>query len=387
MTPVRIRAAPPDRELHEALWLSIRRIEAYSVALRYHEPFRIAPTTSLESHNVVIAIITESEVVGIGESSPSKRVTHETPRTVIAVLDKIAPQLIGTSPLRIERIIEEMDQIVAENPSAKAAIDIALHDIMGKTAQTPLYKMLGGFRDTVLTDLTLSIKKPEEMAEDAVAAVERGFKALKVKVGVDPEEDFERVQRIRESVGSDIAIRIDANQGWTVTQAIRVLNKLERFDIEFAEQPVAADEIKGLAAIRRCSSIPVMADESVQSPEDALNLIRQDAVDLINIKLMKSGGIHKARKIAAVAEAAKVPCMIGCMGESTVGITAGVQLAAAIKNIQYADLDSDILIKDQLVLEGGARLEDAKRIPPEKPGLGITAVDEKLLGSPVKVYT
>ena len=365
----------------------INRIESYTVALRYHEPFRIAPTISLESHNVIVKIITESEMTGIGESSPSKRVTHETPKTVIAVLDKIAPRLVGRSSLKIERIIEEMDQIVAENPSAKAAIDIALHDIMGKTAQTPLCKLLGGFRDTVLTDLTLSIKKPEEMAEDAVAAVRRGFKALKVKVGVDPEEDFERVQRIREAVGSDIAIRIDANQGWTVTQAIRVLNKLERFDIEFAEQPVAANEIKGLAAIRRRSSIPVMADESIQSPEDALNLIRQDAVDLINIKLMKSGGIHKARKIAAIAEAAKVPCMIGCMGESTVGITAGVQLAAAIKNIQYADLDSDILIKDQLVLEGGARLEGAKRIPPEKPGLGITAVDEELLGSPVKVYT
>ena len=365
----------------------IKQIETYLVTLRYHEPFRIAPTTSSESHNVIVKIITESEMTGIGESSPSKRVTHETPKTVIAVLNKIAPQLIGMSPLRIERITEEMDQIVTGNPSAKAAIDIALHDIMGKTAKTPLCNLLGGFRDTVLTDLTLGIKKPEEMAEDAVRAVRRGFKALKVKVGVDPEEDFERVRNIREAVGPDIAIRIDANQGWTVTQAIEVLNKLERFDIEFAEQPVAANEFKGLAEIRRRSSIPVMADESVQSPEDALNLIRQDAVDLINIKLMKSGGIHKARKIAAVAEAAKVPCMIGCMGESTVGITAGVQLAAAIKNIQYADLDSDILLRDKLVLEGGAKLEGSKRLPPEKPGLGVTGVDKKLLGSPVRVYT
>lgn len=365
----------------------IKQIETYSVTLRYHEPFRIAPTTSSASRNVIVKITTESEITGIGESSPSERVTHETPKTVIAVLDKIAPHMIGMSPLRIEQIIEEMDQIVTENPSAKAAIDIAIHDIMGKTAKTPLCNLLGGFREAVITDLTLGIKKPEEMAEDAVRAVRRGFKALKVKVGVDPEEDFERVRRIREAVGPDIALRIDANQGWTVTQAIEVLNKLERFDIEFAEQPVAANEIKGLAEIRRSSSIPVMADESVQSPEDALSLVRQDAVDLINIKLMKSGGIHKARKIAAVAEAAKVPCMIGCMGESTVGITAGVQLAAAIRNIQYADLDSDILIKDKLVLEGGAKLEGSKRMPPEKPGLGVTGVDKKLLGRPVRVYT
>ena len=366
--------------------MNIRQIETYSVKLRYHEPFRIAPATSFESHNIIVKIITDSEVIGIGESSPSERVTHETPKTVIQALDKIAPHLIGMSPLRIEQIIEKMDRIVAENPSAKAAIDIALHDIIGKTAETPLFKLLGGFREAVLTDLTLGIKKPEEMAEDAIRAVSQGFKTLKVKVGVDPEEDFERIRGIREAVGSDIAIRIDANQGWTVSQAIEILKRLQRFDIEFAEQPIVAEDIKGLAEIRKNSSIPVMADESVHNPKDALNLIRQDAVDLINIKLMKSGGIHKAWKIAAVAEAAGVPCMIGCMGESTIGITAGVQLAAAIKNIEYADLDSDILIRDKLVLEGGAKLEASKRIPPEKPGLGVNKLDEEILGKPVKIY-
>ena len=366
--------------------MNIQQIETYSVKLRYHEPFRIARGTSFESHNIIVKVVTDSEIIGIGESSPSKAVTHETPQTVLKTLDKIAPPLIGMSPLKIEQIIEKMDQAVVENPSAKAAIDIALYDIMGKTAETPLFKLLGGFREAVLTDLTLSIKKPEEMAEDAARAVRQGFKALKVKVGVDPEEDFERVQKIREAVGSDIAIRIDANQGWTVSQAIEVLNRLERFEIEFAEQPIIADDIKGLAEMRKNSSIPVMADESVHNPEDALNLIRQDAVDLINIKLMKSGGIHKARKIAAIAEAARVPCMIGCMGESTVGITAGVQLAAAVKNIQYADLDSDILIRDKMVLEGGAKLEASKRIPPEKPGLGVTKLDEEILGKPVKIY-
>ena len=366
--------------------MNVQQIKTYSVRLRYHEPFRIAPSTSFESRNVIVGITTDSEIAGIGESSPSKRVTNETPQTVIKALDKIAPHLIGMNPLRIEQIVEEMDHTVAENPSAKAAIDIALHDIMGKTAETPLFKLLGGFRETVLTDLTLSIKNPEEMAKDAVGAVGRGFKALKVKVGIDPEGDLERVREIRAAVGSDIAIRIDANQGWTASQAIEILKKLERFDIEFAEQPIIADDIKGLAEIRKNSSIPVMADESVHSPEDALNLIRQDAVDLINIKLMKSGGIHKARKIAVVAEAAKVSCMIGCMGESTLGITAGVQLAAAVKNIKYTDLDSDILIRDKLVLKGGAKLEASRRIPPEKPGLGVSKLDEEILGEPVKIY-
>lgn len=366
--------------------MDIQSIDVHPVVLRYHEPFRIALGTEVESQNVVVRIHTDSEVVGIGEASPFEMVTHETPQTVMQALDKIAPSLIGMDPLRIEQIVETMDQAVAENPSAKAAIDMALYDILGKTAGKPLFKLIGGFREDVLTDITLGIKEPKEMAGDAVKAIKKGFKALKVKVGVDPKEDFERIKGIREAVGPDIAIRIDANQGWTTHQAIKILKKLEPFDVEIAEQPVKADDIRGLAEVRRNSSIPVMADESVHTPNDALRVIREEAVDLINIKLMKSGGILKAKKIAAIAESANVPCMIGCMSESAVGITAGVHLAAAVKNIQYADLDSDILIQDKLVLKGGAKLRASKRVPLQKPGLGILQLDEKLLGKPVKIY-
>ncbi|MDH5451093.1 MAG: dipeptide epimerase, partial [Candidatus Bathyarchaeota archaeon] len=169
--------------------MKIQQIEAFSVALRYHEPFRIAPSTSTESYNIIVKIHTDYEVFGIGEASPSKRVTHETPQTVMKTLDKIAPHLIGMHPLRIEQIMETMDQTVAGNPSAKAAIDIALHDILGKTARRPLFELLGGYRREVLTDITLGIKEPEETTKDAVKAVRRGFRALKVKVGINPKED------------------------------------------------------------------------------------------------------------------------------------------------------------------------------------------------------
>jgi len=366
--------------------MGIQSIEAYPVVLRYREPFRIAPSTTIESHNVIVKVITDFEVVGIGESSPSKRVTKETPQTVIETLDKIAPHLVGMCPLRIEQINETMDELVRENPSAKAAIDIALHDILGKASHKPLFKLLGGFREDILTDLTLSIKEPPEMAKDAIKAVKRGFTTLKVKVGVNSAEDFERIRKIREAVGSEIAIRIDANQGWTVKEAVAILNKLEPFRIEFVEQPVKADDIHGLAEINEASPIPVMADESVHTPEDALHLIKEKAVDMINIKLMKSGGILKARKIVAIAESANIPCMIGCMSESTVGVTAGVHLAAALKNVRFADLDSDLLIADRLVSRGGAKLEDSKRVPSTKLGLGITQLNKKLLGKPLRVY-
>jgi len=356
------------------------------VTLGYREPFRIAPGAVTESHNVVVKIVTDYGAVGWGESSPSKRVTGETAETVIRTLDKIAPKLIGMCPLRIERDVEVMDSVVDGNPAAKAAVDIALHDILGKTARKPLFMLMGGYRTEVLTDLTLGIKSPKEMAKDAAKDVKKGFKALKVKVGVNPTEDVERVKLIRGAVESNIQIRIDANQGWTPKQAIEALNNMEKFSIQFAEQPVSAENIKGLINVRKNSPIPIMADESVHSPEDAMRLIQSEAVDFINIKLMKSGGILKARKIATITEAAGIPCMIGCYGESEIGIAAGAHLAAAVKNIQYADLDSDILLKDKLVKKGGTKVKDSMRTFPKQNGLGIKKLNERLLGKPKRIY-
>jgi len=366
--------------------LGIQQIETYSVKLSYKEPFRIAPGASTENHNIVVKIVTDYGVTGWGESSPAQRVTGETAETVITTLDRIAPKLIGMCPLRIEQNIEIMDSVVKGNPAAKAAIDIALHDILGKTARKPLFMLMGGYRTEVLTDITLGIKSPKEMAKDAVKAFKKGFKALKIKVGVNPAEDVERVRLIREAVGSNIQLRIDANQGWTPKSAIEALNKMEKFEIQFAEQPVPAENLKGLVKVRKNSPIPIMADESVHSPEDALRLIQAEAVDLINIKLMKSGGILKGRKIAAIAEAAGIPCMIGCMGESEIGIAAGTHLAAAVKNIQYADLDSDILLKDKLVKKGGTKVKNSMRIFPKQNGLGIEELNEQLLGKPKRIY-
>ena len=366
--------------------MGIQQIEVYHVTLAYKEPFRIASGASTESQNVIVKIVTDYGVIGWGESSPSKRVTGETAETVIKVLDKIAPKLIGLCPLRIEQDIEVMDSIVEGNPSAKAAIDIALHDILGKTGRKPLFMLMGGYRTKVLTDITLGIKSPKEMAQDAVKATKKGFKALKVKVGVHPIEDVERVKKIREAIDDDIQIRIDANQGWTPKQAIEVLNKMEKFNIQFVEQPVPSENMKGLVEVRKKSPIPIMADESVHSPEDALRLIQAEAVDFINIKLMKSGGILKGRRIAAIAEAASIPCMIGCMGESGIGIAAGTHLAAAVKNIQYADLDSDLLLKNNLVKEGGTKVEDSMRVFPKEVGLGIKELNQQTLGKPKNIY-
>jgi o-succinylbenzoate synthase len=366
--------------------LGIIQIEVYPVILRYREPFVIAAGSSVETHNVIVKVVTDYDAVGWGESSPSRRVTGETAETVVKALDRIAPKLVGQCPLRIERNTEVMDTAIDGNPAAKAAIDMALYDILGKTGRKPLFMLLGGYRTEVLTDITLGIKSPKEMAKDAAEAVNRGFRALKIKVGINVVEDVERVKMIREAVGDSTQMRIDANQGWTVKQAVEVLNKIEKYDIQFAEQPVSAEDIKGLIEVRKHSPVPIMADESVHSPEDALRLIEAEAVDFINIKLMKSGGILKGRRIAEVAEAAGIPCMIGCMGESQLGIAAAAHLAAAVKNIQYADLDSDLLLRDKLVKKGGTRVEGSKRTFARTHGLGIEEIDDGLLGKSVKIY-
>ena len=366
--------------------MGIQQIEVYRVTLRYNEPFRIATGESTEAKNVVVKVATDDDVIGWGESSPSARVTGETVESVVKVLDRLSPRLIRKCPLRTEQIVDLMDGSVKGNPAAKAAIEMALFDILGKTAGKPLYMLLGGYRLEVVTDLTLGIKPPKQMADDARKAVKQGFKALKVKLGVHPDEDVKRVKMIREAVGENIQLRLDANQGWTVSEAIDVLNKIDKFRIHFAEQPVPADNVKGLKAVRCDSPVPIMADESVHSPEDAFRLVQAEAVDLMNIKLMKCGGISKGRRIAEIAEVARLPCMIGCMSESGIGIAAATHLAAGVRNIKYADLDSDLMLRDKLVCEGGVALKDSARVFSKISGLGIERLDEELLGKPVNIY-
>jgi len=321
----------------------------------------------------------------VGEASPSL-VTKESAKTIIRCVDKLAPNLRLADELEIGQVVRRMDEVISGNPSAKAAIDIALHDILAQRVKKPLFALFGGFRQ-ITTDITISARMPADLSQDALNAVNNGFKALKIKAGFSFEEDIERIKAVRDRVGPKVALRIDANQGWKEKQILNSLKKLEVFDLEFIEQPVKAKDLKGLRKLRENTNIPIMADESVCSPEDALKIIKSEAVDLINIKLMKAGGLIKAKEIIEIAEQSKISCMMGCMCESNVGISAAAHLASALTNIKFADLDSDVLLKDKLVLEGGAELKDSQRIPPRGTGLGIARIDEQLLLNPIRKYS
>ena len=358
--------------------MRITKVEVYKVTLRYREVFRIALGASSRTTNLIVKIYTDEGMMGIGESCPSRRITHDSIETNLEALELLAPKLIGVDPTRIE-YIHKLFRKVYGNPSIKAALDMAMHDIIGKAAGLPVYKLLGGFRSEIVTDITIGIKSPKEMAKAAVNLVEKGFRTLKLKVGVDPDEDVERIKAVRDSVGGDIAIRIDANQGWSVREAIDVLNKVYRYDIQLCEQPVKYNDLEGMARVKERSPIPIMADESVHDAKDAIKLVKLNAADVVNIKLMKCGGLHEAIKIASICESAGISNMIGCMGESRIAITASVHLAMALENIIYCDLDSDLLNLDEVVAEGGASIEGDVRRVPDAPGLGIKGLKEDML--------
>lgn len=266
-----------------------------------------------------------------------------------------------------------MDRLISGNTSAKAAIDIALYDLKGKVMNQPLYKVLGGYRDQIVTDMTIGIDKPELMAQEAKERVERdGFRILKVKAGINPADDIRALTLIREAVGPDIRLRVDANQGYTVNDAVRVLKEFEKIGVDAVEQCLPWWDMDGSKILRQKVDMQIMLDESIHSPVDAAKACKMDAADILNIKLMKCGGLYPAEKINAIAEANHVNCMVGCMLETKVAIAAGVSLVAAKSNITEADCDSFMYAVDpEMGMPGGFTIEGGVYTLSQKPGLGL----------------
>ena len=253
---------------------------------------------------------------------------------------------------------------------------MALWDLYGQLYKIPVYKMMGGARKSIVTDITISVNDPEEMARDAVNAIERGYDCLKVKVGANPALDVARLEAVRKAVGPDTCIRIDANQAWSPKEAVRILNNMQEkgLDIEFVEQPVKAHDFEGMKYVTERSYVPVLADESVFSPEDAMKIMQMGAADLVNIKLMKCGGLYNALKIASAAEVYGVECMIGCMLEAKVSVNAAVHLACAKNIITKIDLDGPVLCSEDPVI-GGAIFNEKEITVSDEPGLGIKGIE------------
>ena len=362
--------------------MQIEKVELKHISIPMVKPFKTALRTVTSAENTVVMITSSDGKVGYGEAPPTKPITGDTNESIIeAIENNISKAIVGMSadPANKDEVNEIMEAIqnsVEGNTSPKAACDMAVYDLLSQEAGMPLYRYLGGEKRTLETDLTVSINSPEEMSEDAQNAINRGFHAVKLKVGIDPELDIKRIMSIRQAIGSRPGIRLDANQGWTPEEAVKVMKiiEAENADIEFLEQPVAAGDIEGLKYVKDHINTPVMADESIFSPEDAEILLENKAVDFINIKLMKCGGIYNALKICEIAERYGVECMLGCMCESKVSLAAAVHLASAKKIITRVDLDAAILLAKDPVERGYE-----KNIPYfealDRPGLGIGGIE------------
>lgn len=359
----------------------IKNIEIFEISVPLVTPFKTALRTVETVNDIVVKIISNTGEIGYGEAAPTAVITGESKESIISAINNyIKPSIIGLEVENLDIIMERLHSCIFKNTSAKAAVDMAVYDLYSQNYKMPLYKILGGYRNEITTDITISVNNVEEMVTDSIKAVNEGFDILKIKVGKESEKDIERITEIRKAVGENIKLRVDANQGWTSKQAVRIINVLEErnLNIDLVEQPVKYWDLDGMKYVTKNTYTRILADESVFSPLDAVKIIQEGAADLINIKLMKTGGIYNALKICDIAEIHGIECMIGCMLESKISVSAAANLGAAKKIITMIDLDGPALCKKDPI-NGGPDFSRSKIKMSNKNGIGFESIIQNLL--------
>jgi L-alanine-DL-glutamate epimerase-like enolase superfamily enzyme len=343
--------------------LNLEPVSAFTVAYGSYDVFEYA----------LIELITDTGLSGLGEAAPDTEVTGETQVSVLRDLDSARQAVVGKDPFDMELILRHLEELLPHGPSSRAAVDMALYDLVGKALGVPVYRLLGGKAHAAVPAYpVVPLDVAESMAAVAAQFAAGGANTLKVKIGTTIEEDEARLAAIREAIGMEIRLRVDVNQGWgDADTAIAAIRRLTRFNLDYVEQPVKDSDIDGMAAVCRAVDVPIMADESLHSPADALEIIQKGAADILNIKLMKCGGIYRGLQILALAEAAGLPCIVGSMGESSIASAAGVHLTAAKANILSCEAIGPLFVKNDPAEGFLADLERMVLLPPEAPGLGV----------------
>ena len=349
--------------------IKINKITILKAIIPLKKPFKIALGIIENAESVFVKINTDKGIYGIGESAPFHAVTGETQQIAAAAGTTIGKMLLGKNPLGINANLQDINKYLTFNSAIKCGFDMALYDIAGKVADLPIYALLGGSRQPLITDLTIGINTPKIMVEDALAVKNSGFSAIKVKLGEGCEPDVERIKKIREAIGPDMKIRVDANQGWDYPTAVSAIEKMLPYELEYCEQPLPVWDYENMRRLREKSVTPIAADESIFNDKDAFKLASSGACDILNIKLAKSGGIHTAVKIDNIAQSAGIPCMLGCMSETRLGLTAAAHFASAHPNVKYLDLDGHTFLGLDPVINGIICKGENVSLP-DAPGLG-----------------
>lgn len=351
--------------------LKITSVELYPSKIKLKAPFIISLGPLTHAENVIVIIHTYEGITGIGECSPFMTINGESMETGMVVGKYLATALKGKDALDIENCHKIMNSVIYANSSIKSAFDMALYDIAAQHASLPLYEFLGGSNNkTLITDYTVSLDNINKMAADAVKIKNNGFQVIKVKLGGKKEDDIERIKQIRAAIGNEIPLRIDANQGWSVDDAIEILNALQRYNIQHCEEPIARWNFMKLPLIKQQSPVKIMADESCCDEHDAKRLLDINACDYFNVKLGKSSGIFRAEKIIKIAAEKKVMIQLGGFLESRLAFTAAAHLALSSDQIVHCDFDTPLMFEEDPVIGGIAYSGKGEISVPEVIGLG-----------------
>ena len=339
------------------------------------KPFKTALRRVDSLEDLVVTIYTESGLVGYGEGASTAVITGDTISSMVGAIEYIKPMLIDRTIEDFNSLLYIIEHSMVHNSTAKSMLEMAIYDLKAQSLKLPLYRYLGGSKTSFRTDITISINSIDKMLQESQEAIDLGYDILKIKVGKSISEDFEIIKSIAQTF-PDITLRVDANQAWSPKESLYILKKLERLNIypELIEQPVKANDFRGMKYIRDRSIIPILADESIFSPKQAIEILELEACDYINIKLAKCGGISNGLKIADIAELYGVKCMIGCMLEGAISVGASVHLASARENtITMLDLDGVNLLANNPIL-GGVEFNESQIRLNSSYGLGILRI-------------
>ena len=350
--------------------MQITQVEVVPLELSLRTPFRTARAGTIEqAATVFIRIETRQGQVAWGCAAFDPATTGETLDQVTRVCHACADRARDLNPLNTEYALAELAPLTEGTPSARCAFDIAFHDLLGLAAGMPLHRLLGGYRYRIQTSITLDVASVDETVQMARARTRQGFRMLKIKAGLHPQEDVRRVRAVHDAL-PHVTLRLDADQGYTVKEALDVARALEG-QLEMLEQPTPAGDLLALAEVTQHSPVPILADESVSGPPAALDIAARHAAHGLSVKLAVCGGIHCGRQVDAIARAARLSTMVGCRHEPALLIAAGLGLALSSPNVRYADLDGHFdLVGDPT--RPGFRFEDGWLVATDVPGLGCT---------------
>jgi len=367
--------------------LKICKIEIFPLFIPFRRPHKISLGRTQGKEILAVQVKTNNGIIGIGEAIAHPAFSGETLEGLRGAVNYLKECIIGENALHLNKINTLMDKRLYGNYGAKAAIEMALFDITGKHFQVPLYDLLGGrVREKLPLSRSVSQSDIEKDVDEVREFITEGYRIIKVKVGIlSIKQDIERIETIRETVGPEVSLRADANQGWSVPDALKFIHEAEESKLDFIEQPIPKWNLDGLAYLRSKSPIPIMADEAATTEHDVLEIVKRRAADYISIKVIKCGGIMRARRIVSIADSAGIQCYLGSQIETSVGTSAGLHLALATNSFTHGGeiYGPRFFVED--IAKKPMRIEDGCIYPTNEPGLGVELDQDKVKELEIKV--